>query len=273
MVRIRGGLALIDRHLQLKVCRCVMSIWKVHIDPWCLLTDSLHCRADIDGAVNCVSTPHLPRFKRSQPPLYTLMPAGEVMLPSDKLGEILTSSGLCPPLTRTFLETARLSHAINCAIDRGDTSIDPQSLDQDTLLLKRDFLGASDTDQSGITSACRMGALIYVKSLTRQMWSLLQTSKMLVQRLQTSLTGTSQEAAALPLLVWLFFMGGIASEQKTQERRWFTDNLVKVTSSLDRPSRWKCVRRFLKEVLWIDAIHDGPGEALWHETETLREAI
>lgn len=235
----------------------------------CLLVDSLCCRTDIDGSVDSVMAPTLPQIGRSRLSTYSSMPADRIALHSDEFLNILTTSGLSPQLFRTFSEIHCLSHAVNYVAAHEKLSINPVCLDEDTLSIQYDLLTIPHIDD--IAEACRLGALIYMKSITRPMWTVLRTSEVLVVRLKASLDGINDEPTASPLLVWLCFMGGIACESGTSERMWFADKLARLRLLLpDEVSGWPSVRLILKGILWIDNLHDRLGQALWHEIVSSR---
>jgi len=184
---------------------------------------------------------------------------------------MLRLSGLSPWLISIFCDIFCLSHAINYSVTHGGLSINPICLDEDMLLIQHDLLDSPHIVESSVADACRLGALLYMKTITRPMWTVLRTSGALVGRLQASLDTIDSESTATPLLIWLLFMGGITCGCRTSERTWFVEKLASVIASLSEElSDWASVRRTLKTVLWVDSLHDGLGQALWHETGTSR---
>jgi hypothetical protein len=111
--------------------------------------------------------------------------------------------------------------------------------------------------------------LIYVKTLTREKPFSPSSSKVVIPKLKSLLARIVKEPNAAPLLLWLYFMGGIAS-QGLAARSWFTNKLLEFVLLPGELLTWMSVKKALKKVLWIELIHEGPCKQLWNEIEVTR---
>lgn len=160
----------------------------------------------------------------------------------------------------------RLSYTLEKAFAH-NTLIHPIAFEEELMLIQRELLSACHNEESRMTRAFCLGALIYTKSLTRPISVLPRSSGVLVQQLQASL-GTITPRVAPLLLLWLFCMGGIASPLGTVKRTWFMGKLANVANTLlGHLPEWIAVRQALRKISWIDEIHDGPGRSLWNEVK------
>jgi hypothetical protein len=133
--------------------------------------------------------------------------------------------------------------------------LDPERIDQEAIFIQQSLLACESSSLSHLDHAFRIAALIYVKSLTRPIAKIAQSSEILAAKLQARLV--LAEGSSTPLLDWMHFMGLIASEKGSVERAWFSRGLS------DRD--WVDLRDELNQALWIGEIHDELGEALWLE--------
>jgi hypothetical protein len=133
--------------------------------------------------------------------------------------------------------------------------LDPERLDQDAIFIQQSLLACEISGPSQLNHAFRIAALIYVKSLTRPVAAIAQTSQILAAKLQAQII--LADAPSTPFLNWMHFIGFMASAKNSIERVWFLRGLG------DRD--WVDLRGELKQVLWVSEVHDEFGEALWLE--------
>ena len=65
------------------------------------------------------------------------------------------------------------------------------------------------------------------------------------------------------LRVWVLIT--IAFTVAGVEKEWFKEAWGKIQSEVDQD--WASVKKYLMRVMWFEAIHDGPGEAVWRDLE------
>ena len=82
----------------------------------------------------------------------------------------------------------------------------------------------------------------------------------------------AEEPRAASLVLWLYFMGGIAS-QGLATRSWFKNKLLEFVLLPGELLTWMNVKKALKKVLWIELVHEGPCKQLWDETEITRAML
>jgi hypothetical protein len=223
----------------------------------------------MEGAVDSVSAPQLPPIARSQPPIYSVIQLPQVLLRNNDLLHILSSANINPQLRASILNLSRFSRAMNYAFNRSGVFLDPRAFDEDIISIQHELLSIPQITESELATACRLGALIYVKTLTRELPFSLLSSKVMVHKLQMSLMNITEEPRATPLLLWLYFIGGIAS-QGLPARSWFMNQLLEFMLRSGELITWVSAQRALSKVLWIELIHEGPCKRLWDEIETAR---
>jgi Fungal specific transcription factor domain len=193
----------------------------------------------------------------------------KALLRNNDLLHILSSSKISPQLRTTLLDLSRFSQAIEYAFSRPGLSLHPRAFDEDVISIQYELLSIPEIAESDIATACRLGALMYVKTLTRETPFSPLSSKVVVQKLQSSLMRIAEEPRVAPLLVWLYFMGGIAS-QGLAARSWFMKKLLEFVPRPGEFLTWMSAKKALRKILWIELIHDGPCKQLWDETEITR---
>jgi Fungal specific transcription factor domain len=145
----------------------------------------------------------------------------------------------------------------------------PRAFDEDAILIQHRLLSTTNVAESELATACRLGALIYVKTLTRETPFFPSSSKVVISKLKSLLARIVKEPRVAPLLLWLYFMGGIAS-RGLAARSWFTNKLLEFVLLPGELLTWTSVKNALKRVLWVELIHEGPCKQLWDETEVTR---
>lgn len=233
------------------------------------LTADVSHRADIEGAVDSVSAPQLPSITRTHLPIYSTIQSTKAVLRSNDLLHTLSSSDFGPELRTTLLDLSRFSQAIDFAFSRSGVSLHPKAFDEDIIMIQHRLLSTPNVAESELATACRLGALIYAKTLTREKPFSPSSSKVVIPKLKSLLMGIVKEPRAATLLLWLYFMGGIAS-QGLAARSWFTNKLLEFALLPGELLTWMSVKKALKKVLWIDLIHEGPCKQLWNEIEVTR---
>jgi hypothetical protein len=125
-------------------------------------------RADIEGAVDSVSAPQLPPITKSHPPIYSMIQHPKALLRNHDLLHILSSSDISPQLRRTLLDLFRFSQAMEYAFSRSGVFLHPKAFDEDIISIQHELLSIPEIAESEIATACRLGALICIKTLTRK---------------------------------------------------------------------------------------------------------
>ena len=131
--------------------------------------------------------------------------------------------------------------------------------------LQQDLLVWRNTKEDLLNEACRLGALIYSKSLTRSLNTLSKRSTHLVQKLVSSLADFCQKPAVIPLTVWLCFIGSIAVPACVPLRKWFIDCLAKMRTFNSNFCAWDDIKTLLSNMLWEPQIHENRIKQVWGE--------
>ena len=246
MVRLRGGIHGLDRSLQKKIIR-----------------------ADLAGAADSVVAPYLETFPRSMALIsLTPTPPKPVRL-ATTLQSFLTQCNVCEELRYSFSRLLRLSQAIDHVLDGNQSSLNPGALEDDFIQLQQDLLLWRNTEDNSLNEACRLGALIYSKSMTRSLETLSKRSTPVVQKLMSSLADFCQQPAVSRLTVWLCFLGSIAVPACSSHRGWFIDCLAKIKTINSKSCTWKDIEALLSEMLWVPQIHKTPFKQAWSEVQSI----
>ena len=206
---------------------------------------------------------------RSHPPIFSMVQPIKGVHQNNDLLHLLSSSSISPELRITLLDLARFSQAIQYALSQAEVSLHPTAFDEDVISIQHELLTTPKLAESELGIACRLGALIYTKTLTRERPFCPPISTLLVPKLKRSLIRIVDEPRAAPLLLWLYFMGGIASHGLST-RSWFIKKLVEFVLLPGELLTWVSVKKALRKILWIDLIHEGACKHLWNDTEIAR---
>jgi hypothetical protein len=184
-----------------------------------------------------------------------------------RLFEILDFSGVTGQLISIFDRIHQLSITLQYAYERGHAPVDPLALEEDTMILQRELLAILllEFSDDGPDKACLLGALLYLKTLTRPLASWTHASKALAKRLRSSLEDYSTRSRIdSRLLGWMLLLGMMSSVESTLEHTWFVDVLRKTTSEFfgELPA-WPAIVPDLESISWVSGIHDESGKAHW----------
>jgi len=246
MVRLRGGIGSLDRSLQKKITR-----------------------ADLAGAADSVVVPYLEPLPRSMASTSSTLTVSEPGPLVDTLQSILIQCSVCRELRREFSRLLRLNKAIDRVLNNYDGPLNSCTLDNDFIELQQKLLLWRNTEESLLNEACRLGALIYSKSMTRSMNTLSKRSTTLVQKLLNSLAEFCLKPAVIPLTIWLCFMGSIAVPACSSQRKWFVDCLAKTRTFSSKFRTWKDVETLLSNMLWVPQIHESLFKQVWSEVDSI----
>jgi hypothetical protein len=179
----------------------------------------------------------------------------------------MIEADVCQELQYIFLKLLLVTRAIKYALSQKAALLDPRSLDEDFVLLQHELLTTTNIQKAGLTEACRLGALLYIRSVTRQIHPAPKHPRPVVRNLGSTLVLIDETAATttMPLLLWLIFMGGIAAGEGTAQRSLFASKIASLIVSHDELSTWDGIKRVLEETLWLQLIHEEACVRLWTE--------
>ncbi len=66
-------------------------------------------------------------------------------------------------------------------------------------------------------------------------------------------------------VLWMCVMGGVASKAASREEVWFVDQLLRMRNGDPRLREWDGARTMLKEMLFVDVVHQVPCRKLWQQ--------
>lgn len=246
MVRIRGGVRSLDRSLQKKIIR-----------------------ADLAGAADSVVAPYLEAFPRTTVLTSTLLMASHPVPLVNTLESYLTQCSVCKELRCQFTRLLHLSHAVDHILNGNNSPLNACALDEDFMQLQHDLLLWPNTREDLLNEACRLGALLYTKSMTRSLSTLSKRSTRLVQKLADSLADFCQNPEVIPLTVWLCLIGSIAVPVSSSHRKWFIDCLARIRISNSKFCTWEDIKILLSNMLWVPHIHETSFKQVWSEVEAM----
>ena len=182
-----------------------------------------------------------------------------------------------PQLADVFAEFRVFSKAVEQTLLTPEARLDPTSFIEDwysieyQLLLSGPKEDVSDGDlihaNDDLGEALRLAALIYMKEILREFLLSTIGSRILVYKLKASLGSvlvTEITPTSSSLILWLLFMGGVASLQNYLDHKFFIAHLVRLRRELEL-YEWEDVKERLEHVLWIGSVLDKAGEGLWEE--------
>jgi hypothetical protein len=145
--------------------------------------------------------------------------------------------------------------------------VEPLALEEDIMSIQRELLELLilEPGQDGPSKACLLGALLYIKTLTRPLASWSQSFKALVKRLKASLNDYNiLDIMDSNLRTWLLVLGLMTSIEATSERAWFLNLLRdRAAKNLWWLLTWQDIAPNLESISWVPEIHDGAGKTYW----------
>lgn len=236
----------------------------------------IHHRCDTIGAVNFLTQPHILEQK---PPIS--LPAPPPSANPDYFIQILSSCGIDLELISTLECLSTFSQIIDHAVTQNLATFDPLEFVQKSCLIQQnlllflppDFLSA---EQKALHSACKMGALIYIRTVLQEFPLSQIGSKNLASQLRNSLHHIQGYAIPTPLHLWLCFVGGTGL-QSSADRSWFIASIVQVLRNLFpldfRIGTWEQMRNILRKLPWIEKFHDRDYRIVWEEVEATKSVL
>ena len=186
---------------------------------------------------------------------------------------------LLPQYANVLTELCELSGVIEQTLLTPEARLDPKELIdawfsiQYQLLSSAPFEDISDgsivNDNHELGDAFRLGAMIYMKEILQEFTFSATGSRILVSKFRTSLS-LALMSDVIPisssLLLWLLFMGGVASIKNGLDRTLFITHLMRLRYDLGI-DEWEEVKERLQNVLWIGEVLDKTSKTLWEETQ------
>ena len=227
-------------------------------------THHLACSADIEGSVDSYSIPHLSPPPRLHQPIYsTVIPVGNPGPQNNILLAMLISSGVNSHLVSIYHDLSRFSYALQFALGSTQIKLHPRAFDEDVVFTQFELLTSQDHDKSALEKVLRLGAIMYVKSVSRSTPLSPWSSANLSQRLKSIVANLAIDMSARLLLVWLCFIGASASQESN--RAWFIKKLVEILAVDAKTWTWQNAKEALQKVLWVEQIHGDTCKRVWND--------
>ena len=227
-------------------------------------THNLMRSADIEGSVDSLSTPHLSPPPRLHQPIYsTIIPVGDPGPQSNTLLAMLIASRVSSHLVSIYHDLSRFSYALQVALDSSEIKLHPRSFDEDVVFAQYELLTSQADDESELEKALRLGAIMYVKSISRSTPLSPWSSAKLSQKLRSIVGYLAIDIPARLLLVWVCFVGASASQES--DRMWFIKRLVEILSFDAKTWTWEDAKEALRKVLWVELIHNDMYKKVWDD--------
>ena len=237
-----------------------------------------HCfSADLLGSVDQVSRPFFDFRRSDRPTLHTNPSLPPHDTPLNQTCVHTRLRALLPQLADVLTEVGDFSKTIEQTLLMPETRLDPKVFIEAWYSIQYQLLsselvedvpdGAHIPYNKALGESFRLGAIIYMKEILREFTFSASGSRGLVSKLKISLGTvlTSEFAPSLSsLLLWLLFMGGMASVENNMNHIFFTAHLVRLRQELGI-YEWEDVRDRLESVLWIGRALDKAGKDLWEK--------
>ncbi|KAM5352860.1 hypothetical protein ACJ41O_005582 [Fusarium nematophilum] len=242
IVRMRGGLEGFkdNRQIQIKLCRVDLG--------WSIKTG---CKPEIYNG-NVSWDPVIESsLDISYPP---------DLDPSTNL--LSTASAWDPRLRSAFKDLRDFSALANHIIP-GNGKLRPELFQEIMLSIQyRLLLLEYPVDQQPLHEAVRLGLLAFESTIFLQIPGCKLRSRLFTRQLREAIEAIPVEGEAIAnVKLWLLFIGSIMVFEGGEA--W----LAQTMQSLTGRQTWAEVRRRVKEVMWIDVIHDGPGRMAYEAAQ------
>lgn len=132
---------------------------------------------------------------------------------------MLLRSGVDTDIVSAMVELAYFTQAIRMAISSIDISLDPAAFAEDLYWIEHSLLLIPNSTEESINTACRLGALLYVKAILQEYPHSATGASVLTHRLRESLDAIFMTEDNVFLLTWLALVGAMSSN--SEHRTWF----------------------------------------------------
>ncbi|KAF5020645.1 hypothetical protein F66182_7322 [Fusarium sp. NRRL 66182] len=151
----------------------------------------------------------------------------------------------------------------------GGSKLKPEAFQEIMLSVQyRLLLLGFSLDQHPLQEAIRLGLLAYESIMFLQIPGVKLKSDSFSQQLRQAIQATPvQGEAAANIKLWLLLVGSMMIFDSSEE--W----LVRSVQSLAGRQTWAQVRERVKEVMWIDMIHDVPGREIYEGTQQIIKSL
>ena len=181
--------------------------------------------------------------------------------PNKEFADSLLATGMSLHITDIMLAMNALSRSLQYAIEH-ELTVPSRAFDEDTMGIQYDLLLVPTDDASNMDRACRLAALIYMKTLTREDPCNFEP---IIDGLVTAIENTSIITQNARLLFWIGLMGAM-SAQRIVRRIWFREQLVILREHIGI-IEWGHAETILKGISWITKIHGEAGKHVWDVIE------
>jgi hypothetical protein len=255
MILARGGLENIDPGLVMKIVR-----------------------ADSEASVDNLTPPTLPPLKRQAPTLYETLPTYAQTPPSTPFAELLFHPDINTHISSTLLTLANFTTALNHYThythhqhnkthpQNHPPKIPPRALDEDILSLSTSLLRLllSPPITTPLHTSITLTSLLFIKTISRGLPFPPNASDLLPKRLKQALAFLLRTTSTAVLL-WMSTIGALACKPGSSEEIWFVDQLVNMIDKNPKLQDWDRARAMLKEMLFVDVVHEAPCRRLWEQ--------
>ncbi len=269
ILQARGGIPSLPSILQTKVRRSALLS-----TPQLIPIELILCRTDIAGAVDHAEMPYLDFDRSDRPPTWSVLSSATKKATTERMASLLAACHIHPNLIITMTELALFSQLIQFTESHPKILLDPIVFIEDMhwtqykLLSFPTSLSESSKEQD-IDHACRVGALLYMKSILEQFPYSATGFSILLRRLQESLDRIPVAKETAPLLLWLTLIGAALSKRGL-ERSWFVVHLALLTTFVPLTS-FHGAQMPMKSLLGLQDSLRRELETLWAEVMVIRE--
>ena len=232
-------------------------------------------RTDIAGAIDYSETPYLDFTRSDGPSIWSRLPEEALQHAEQSIIRILCSCQIHPKLIEIMIDVAHFSQAILSWRSNPSMDVDFKALSEDMywieyrLLLFPTTLGG--LEERDIEAACRLGALLYMKTLLEEFPHSATGPSLLLKQLQESLGKITIIESLSSLLLWLSLIGAALS--KYDMRIWFMGLLEELTINFRIPS-FRDHELEMSSVIGLQEVLGSSVERIWVEvTEALRTRV
>ena len=217
--------------------------------------------ADIVGSVETLGQPKLPLLSPVGPSLFETLQLETGA--SQSLQKLLCEIEVSTPLEIILVNLSELSQAISEAINT-QISFDPLVLDEEVVGIQQRLLACIDVATNPVETVLSISALIFLQPVTKSNPFAQPASQVMSDALHKSLKSLKSHHMPPPLLLWVQVMGALISDA-TSERTWYRTNIQEILAAHPGTKSWYRLKLQLKDIMWIDEIHDEYGRILWNE--------
>lgn len=158
--------------------------------------------SDVSGAIDYDARPYLNLERSDTPPIWSSLSSQDLKTIQKNTKALFAPCDIHLSLSTPLTELAYFSAALRHSKSNPSIPLNATAYSEDIYSLEYKLLTCPETTNS-IENACRLGALIYIKTVLEEFPHSRIGAVILLQKLRAALRNISHSTTTMPILLWL----------------------------------------------------------------------